>query len=69
MKPDATIVIPCDATPRCACGEVKVSVYRDGIAPLMDNMGCELGLELVGGPFCPKCEAAALAQARKRDRG
>jgi hypothetical protein len=32
-------------------------VYRDGIENLMDNMGCELGLERVAGPLCPRCEA------------
>lgn len=64
-RPPSTLVIPCEAAPRCACGSVKVSVYRDGIAPLMDNMGCELGLELIAGPFCPKCDARAILAARR----
>ncbi|MBI4606101.1 MAG: hypothetical protein HY721_29395 [Planctomycetes bacterium] len=61
----ATLVIPCEAEPPCACGRVKVSVYRDGIEPLIDNMGCELGLELLGGPFCPRCEAGRIEKARR----
>jgi hypothetical protein len=39
-------------------------VYRDGIEGLMDNMGCDLGLELVAGPLCPRCRAADLERYR-----
>lgn len=31
----------------------------------MDNMGCELGLQFLAGPFCPECEADQIARARK----
>ena len=61
----ATVLIPCEAATPCNCGAVKVSVYRDAIESLMDNMGCELGLELVAGPFCPKCEREKIEAARK----
>jgi len=30
----------------------------------MDNMGCELGLQFVAGPFCPECESGKIAEAR-----
>jgi hypothetical protein len=60
----ATLVIPCDGPP-CACGQARVAVYRDGIEPLIDNMGCELGLEKLAGPLCPRCDAGKLAAARR----
>ena len=56
------VLIPADSASACAdCGKTRVAVYRDGIEDLMDNMGCELGLELVAGPFCPGCEREKLA--------
>jgi hypothetical protein len=58
------LVIPCDDAPRCGCGAVKVAVYRDGLEQLMDNMGCELGLERVAGPLCPRCDASQLERWR-----
>ena len=54
-RAESTVVIPREDLPRCECGALKVCVYRDGIGPLIDNMGCELGLELVEGPHCPHC--------------
>ena len=64
----ATIVIPCEGSP-CACGTARVSVYRDGIEQLIDNMGCELGLERLTGPLCPRCDAAKLEAARRPPEG
>jgi hypothetical protein len=54
------VILPRDAEPRCSCGATRVAVYRDGVGDLMDNMGCELGLELVAGPLCPRCGAKDL---------
>ena len=56
------VLIPMEAEAPCAsCGKARVAVYRDGLEDLMDNMGCELGLEYVAGPFCPSCEREKLA--------
>jgi len=59
-----TVLIPCESQPRCLCGKLKVSVFRDGLEDLMDNMGCELGLQFVAGPFCPECEAPEISKVR-----
>jgi hypothetical protein len=61
-----TILIPAEAAPPCSCGAAKVSVFLDAIEKLIDNMGCDLGLEFVAGPFCPRCDADAIARARGR---
>jgi len=61
-RPQGFVLIPAEGAPPCeACGAARVAVYRDGLEDLMDNMGCELGLELVAGPFCPGCEKEKLA--------
>jgi len=68
-RSDATIVLPAEQAEPCAhCGARQVAVWRDGIGPLMDNMGCELGLELVAGPLCPACDAGELARLGARER-
>jgi len=60
--PQGFVLIPAEGAPPCeACGAARIAVYRDGLENLMDNMGCELGLELVAGPFCPGCEREKLA--------
>jgi hydrogenase maturation factor len=59
-----TVVIPSESEPPCLCGKVKVAVFQDGLEDLMDNMGCELGLQFVAGPFCPECESGKIAEAR-----
>ena len=66
-KDEFTMLIPCEGGLACACGAVKVSVFKDHLdkpEKLMDNMGCELGLEFVAGPFCPKCEAREIERIR-----
>ena len=64
MRPSGfTVLIPSEKSPPCACGTLKVSIYRDHFEKLMDNMGSELGLEFVAGPFCPRCEAEAIQRA------
>jgi hypothetical protein len=60
-----TVILPADALPPCLCGEGKVHVFRDGLEDLLDNMGCELGLEMIAGPLCPRCEAGKLEEARR----
>lgn len=60
------LILPRDAEPPCGCGATRVSVYRDGIDGLMDNMGCDLGLELVAGPLCPRCAAKELERYGQR---
>ncbi len=60
QRVESTIVIPRKDLPPCECGALKVCHYRDGIESLMDNMGCELGIELLKGPFCPRCEPGSV---------
>jgi hypothetical protein len=63
---DRFVILPREAEPPCACGATRVAVYRDGIDGLMDNMGCELGLELVTGPLCPRCDGEEIERYRER---
>lgn len=65
----SVLVLPAEGTQPCACGERRVMLFRDGLDALMDNMGCELGLEYVAGPFCPRCQNEALDRARRVDAG
>jgi hypothetical protein len=60
MASGSTVLIPSETSPPCRCGAVKVSIYKDQLEKLMDNMGSELGLEFLAGPFCPRCEAEAI---------
>jgi hypothetical protein len=65
----STVILASKAAPPCECGRWKVSVFQDGLEDLMDNMGCELGLQFLGGPFCPVCEAGEVEQSRRKALG
>ena len=55
--PERLVCLPALDLPPCpSCGARRVRIFRDALEPLMDNMGCELGLELSAGPLCPRCE-------------
>lgn len=61
-----TVVLPAEGAPPCPqCGGKRVAIWRDGIDRLIDNMGCELGLEYVAGPLCPKCEETEVAASKR----